>query len=68
MNTNLVDSLIQIIQSLSEEERHILDEKLFFEHDFATTKEIQNLAQKGHSFAFLNHEPDIYTLEDGTPI
>lgn len=30
-----------------------------------TTQEIMALADIGGSFDFLNHEPDLYTLEDG---
>ncbi len=68
MNRQLVESLVQIIQSLSEEERQIFEDKLFFDNHSLTTKNIMNLAQKSQSFDFLNDEPDIYTLEDGEPI
>ena len=33
-----------------------------------TTQEIMALADIGGSFDFLNHEPDLYTLEDGEPV
>ncbi len=33
-----------------------------------TTQDLMNLAQKSHSFDFLNDEPNLYTLEDGEPI
>jgi hypothetical protein len=31
MNTKLVESLLQVIMSLSDEERSLLEEKLFFD-------------------------------------
>lgn len=68
MNKKLVKSLIAIVQSLSEEERQIFEQKLFFDEHQVNTQDIMNLAQKGHSFDFLNDEPEIYTLEDGEPI
>jgi hypothetical protein len=68
MNTKLVESLAQIIQSLSEEERLLLDKKLFEDIPYPSAKELENLAQTGGSFNFLEDEPDIYTLEDGEPI
>ena len=68
MNHKLVDSLITIIGSLSEEERKNFEEKLFFDNNQITTQELINLAQKGNSFDFLADEPDIYTLEDGESV
>lgn len=68
MNRQLVESLISIVQSLSEEERQIFEERLFFDGQQVSTQDIMNLAQKNHSFDFLNDELDIYTLEDGEPI
>ena len=68
MNTQLVESLVQIIQSLSEEERLLLDKKLSENIPYLSAKELENLAQTGGSFDFLHDEPDIYTLEDGEPI
>ena len=61
MNHKLVDSLITIIGSLSEEERKNFEEKLFFDNNQIRTQELINLAQKGNSFDFLADEPDIYT-------
>jgi hypothetical protein len=63
MNQKLVDSLITIVRSLSEEERQIFEQKLFFDDQTVSTQDIMNLAQKGDSFNFLNEEPDIYNLE-----
>jgi len=68
MNTQLVDSLIQVILSLSKEERHLLEEKLFFESSIPSTSDLMQMAQKGGSFNFLYDEPDLYTLEDGEAI
>ncbi|CCQ49162.1 hypothetical protein WH8501_06905 [Crocosphaera watsonii WH 8501] len=68
MNHKLVDSLITIIGSLSEEERKNFEEKLFFDNNQIRTQELINLAQKGNSFDFLADEPDIYTLEDGESV
>ncbi|CCQ63035.1 hypothetical protein [Crocosphaera watsonii] len=68
MNHKLVDSLITIIGSLSEEERENFEEKLFFDNNQIRTQELINLAQKGNSFDFLADEPDIYTLEDGESV
>ncbi len=68
MNHKLVDSLITIICSLSEEERKNFEEKLFFDNNQISTQELINLAQKGNSFDFLVDEPDIYTLEDGESV
>ena len=68
MNTRLVESIVQIIQSLSEEERLLLDKKLVEDIPYPTANELENLAQTGGSFDFLNNELDVYTLEDGEPI
>ena len=69
MNQKLVKSLVQIIQSLSDQERQMLEEQLFIDTtNQVTTQDLMNLAQKSHSFNFLNDEPNLYTLEDGEPI
>ncbi|MEA5532830.1 hypothetical protein [Crocosphaera sp. XPORK-15E] len=68
MNRQLVESLISIFQSLSEEERQIFEQQLFFNDHQVNIQDIMNLAEKSHCFDFLNNEPDIYTLEDGKPI
>ena len=65
MNTKLVESLTQIIFSLSKDEQTLLKEKLFLELSEPSTDEIMQLAQTGKSLDFLNNEPDLYTLEDG---
>ncbi|WP_414751953.1 hypothetical protein [Anabaena sp. CCY 9910] len=68
MNTKLVDSLFQVILSLSEEERSLLEEKLFFNSSYPSTPEIMQVAQKSKAFEFLHNEPNLYTLEDGEPV
>ncbi|MEH2318714.1 hypothetical protein [Nostoc sp.] len=65
MNIKLVESLIQAILSLSDEERSLLEEKLFFDSSEASTHDQMLLAQTGGVFQFLNDEPDIYSLKDG---
>lgn len=68
MNSQLVDSIIQVILSLSTAERAVLEEKLFFDFAYPSTPDISNLALRSNSFDFLAEEPDIYTIEDGEPI
>jgi hypothetical protein len=68
MNPQLVDTLVQIICSLSHEERKLLEEKLFFDTSEPSTRELTQLVQDSGSFNFLDNEPDIYTLEDGEPV
>ena len=65
MNTKLVESLTQIIFSLSKDEQILLKEKLFLELSEPSTDEIMQLAQTRKSLDFLNNEPDLYTLKDG---
>jgi hypothetical protein len=68
MNANLVESLIQVILSLSPEERILLESKLFYEDSEPKTVELMQMTQNNGSFDFLREEPDLYTLEDGEPI
>jgi aconitase B len=68
INTQLVNSLVQIIRSLSQEERHLLEKELFFENSEPSTQELMQLALVGNAFNFLENEPDIYTSEDGEPV
>ena len=65
MNTELVESITQIIFSLSKDEQALLKEKLSLELSEPSTEEIMKLAQKGESLNFLHNEPDLYSLEDG---
>ncbi|MEM9946401.1 MAG: hypothetical protein AAF810_10100 [Cyanobacteria bacterium P01_D01_bin.36] len=68
MNTQLVDSLVQAIRSLSSAERAVLEEKLFFDPHEPTLDDILSLAMRGGSFDFLAQEPDLYSLDDGEPV
>jgi hypothetical protein len=68
LNIKLVNTLIQIIRSLSPEERKILEQELFIDNSEPSNQEIIQLAEMGNSFNFLSDEPDIYTLEDGEPV
>lgn len=65
MNTQLINSLVQVIHSLSPQEQAALEEKLFFDCDYPPTADIMTLALQSSSFDFLSQEPDLYSLEDG---
>ncbi|NMF84795.1 hypothetical protein [Nodosilinea sp. P-1105] len=64
-NTQLVDSLIQVILSLSSTEQALLLDKLLGEIPYPSTSEMMHLAEQGGSFSFWQEEPEIYTLDDG---
>lgn len=68
MNSKLVDSLVQVIISLSPEERLSLEKQLFFNTSEPSTQELMQLAQNSSSFDFLHSEPELYTLEDGEAV
>lgn len=68
MNIKLVDSLVKAIESLSSEERTLLENKLFFDDEDFASYELIKIAQAGNSFDFLNEESDLYSLDDGEPI
>ena len=68
MNSKLVDSLVQVIISLSPEERLSLEKQLFFNASEPLTPELMQLAQNSSSFDFLHNEPELYTLEDGEAV
>ena len=68
MNTKLVESLVQVILSLSAQERSLLEEKLFFDSSSPSSRDLMRLAQQGGAFDFLHDEPDLYSLKDGEPI
>nr|WP_175586734.1 hypothetical protein [Nostoc sp. UIC 10630] len=68
VNIKLVQSLVQVILSLSDEERSLLEEKLFFDSSEPSTRDLMLLAQTGGAFNFLENEPDLYSLDDGDPI
>jgi hypothetical protein len=68
MNTKLVDSIVQIVLSLTKEEQALLTERLFYSLSEPSTRELAHLAQAGGAFKFLEDEPDLYTLTDGEPV
>ncbi|MCJ2542486.1 hypothetical protein [Thermostichus vulcanus] len=68
MNIHLVESIIQVIRSLSPEEQAILEEKLFFDVAYPSSPDLITLALRGNSFEFLDDEPDLYSLDDGEPM
>jgi hypothetical protein len=68
MNTQLVESLVQAIRSLSEEERSLFNAKLYGEIPYPSALELAHLSDRGSAFDFLHDEPDLYTLADGEPI
>ncbi|MFZ4727023.1 MAG: hypothetical protein ACOYMQ_00010 [Pseudanabaena sp.] len=68
MNTKLVESITQVIFSLSKDEQALLREKLLLELSEPSTEELIKLAQTGESLNFLHSELDLYTLEDGEAI
>ncbi len=68
MNTKLVDSIVQIVLSLTKEEQDLLTERLFYSLSEPSTRELAQLAQASGAFKFLDDEPDLYTLMDGEPV
>jgi hypothetical protein len=68
VNTQLVDSLVQIILSLPTAERLLLEDKLFGDIPYLSASEIAKLAENSKAFDFLHSELDLYNLEDGEPI
>ena len=68
VNTQLVESLLQVIRSLSSAEQALLEEKLFNDIPYPSTLELIHLSEKGGAFDELYNEADIYTLEDGEPL
>jgi len=67
-NLQLVESLIQLIQSLSADEQSLLLNKLLDEIPYPSASEIMHLAERGGSFDFWRNEPEIYSFEDGEPV
>lgn len=68
VNTQLVDTLVQIIRSLSAKEQALLEKQLFSDVSHPSTLELMHLAEKGGALDFLYDEPDIYSTEDGEPV
>lgn len=68
MNTQLVDSLVQTILSLSAAERALLEAELFANLPYPSRLELADLSDRAGVFDFLYDEPDLYTYEDGEAI
>jgi hypothetical protein len=68
VNTQMVESILQLIHSLPHAERNLLEQRLFAELPELTTEELMQLSEKGGSFDFWHNEPEIYTFEDGEPV
>lgn len=68
VNVQLVESIIQVIQSLSPSEQTLLFNKLLGDFSYPSTREMTYLAEQGGSFDFWNNEPEMYTQEDGESI
>ncbi|MGF1603131.1 MAG: hypothetical protein ACFCU8_14125 [Thermosynechococcaceae cyanobacterium] len=62
MNTQLINSLVQVIHSLSPQEQAALEEQLFFDCDYPPTADIMTLALRDSSFDFLGQDPDLYGI------
>ena len=68
MNAQLVESIYKMIQFLLDEERLLLEEKLFTNLSYPSQTEINKLSAATNVYDFLNDESDIYNLEDGEAI
>lgn len=68
INTQLVESLVQLIRSLSPAEQALLQSKLLSDVSYPSNKELTQLIKSGSSLDFLKNEPDIYTLSDGEAV
>ncbi|MEM9119000.1 MAG: hypothetical protein AAGD09_14120 [Cyanobacteria bacterium P01_F01_bin.56] len=68
INIQLVESLIQVIQSLSAREQAVLLDKLLGDVPEPSTTEMMHLAEQGGSFDFWQTEPELYTVDDGEPV
>ena len=68
VNIQLVESLVEVIHSLSPAEQTLLQSKLFSDIPYPSTNELTELAAKGGAFDFLQDEPDIYTIADGEAV
>ncbi|MEM1392057.1 MAG: hypothetical protein AAGG00_01975 [Cyanobacteria bacterium P01_H01_bin.150] len=68
INIQLIESLVQVIRSLSPAEQALLQSKLLSDIPYPSNNELTYLVENGASLNFLNDEPDIYTLSDGEPI
>ena len=57
MNTQLVESIYQVIQSLSDEERSLLEEKLYTDLPYPSQEEIIALAEASNVLIFSMMNP-----------
>jgi hypothetical protein len=60
MNAKLVDSIIQIVLSLTKEEQELFRSKLSYLLSEPSSQDLIQLAEQGDSFKFLHDEPDLY--------
>ncbi|MEA5594186.1 hypothetical protein [Rivularia sp. UHCC 0363] len=65
INTQLVESLVQLIHSLSPAEQALLQTKLLSDIPYPSANELTHLVESGNALDFLNDEADIYTIADG---
>jgi len=68
INTQLIESLVQLIHSLSPAEQALLQSKLISDIPYPSNNEITQLVENGGTLDFLHDEPDIYTIADGEPV
>ena len=69
INFQMVESIFQLIRSLPQTERKILQQRLAEEDSGEfSTEELMELSAKGGAFDFWHDEPELYTFEDGEPI
>ncbi|AFY57841.1 hypothetical protein Riv7116_5469 [Rivularia sp. PCC 7116] len=64
VNTQLVESLVKVIRSLSPAEQALLQSKLLSDVSYPSNNEIAHLMESGGNLDFLHDEPDIYTIAD----
>lgn len=68
MNTKLVESLVQVILSLSPEERELLESKLFWDMSYPPTLDIAQLAQLVVLLIFWKMNQTCTRKEDEAPV
>ena len=69
VNLQMVESIFQLIRSLPQTERKVLEQRLAEENLVGfSTEELMELSAKGGAFDFWHDEPELYTFEDGEPI
>ena len=68
INTQLVESIVQVILALPSQEQSLLFDRLLGEIPYPSPTEMLHLADQGGSFDFWQDEPDLYTLNDGEAV